>query len=128
MLTSSTRLPLSAKAPAIAQAPSAIEPAPSPEPTVTTAAPGKPARGSFEVEVRSVPRGARILVDGKPRGVTPAKLRLAKPTSILVRHAGYRAARVRAERTGPVDVRLVRVRGAKPKLDRDEPPDRETLD
>jgi hypothetical protein len=69
------------------------------EPTVTTPAPvGKPAARVVRGRGAAAARGAH-LVDGKPRGVTPAKLRLAKPTSILVRTRTIARA-VRAERPG----------------------------
>jgi hypothetical protein len=61
----------------------------------------------FTVEVRSAPAGARIIIDGRPAGITPATIELDAPASILVTRAGYRSSRVRAERAGPIDVRLV---------------------
>jgi hypothetical protein len=83
-----------------------------------------PEAETVEVEVRSTPSGAEIVIDGERRGVTPARVTVAVSTSILVRRSGYRPARIQAERTGPVDVRLVR----RPRASRDEPSDRETLD
>ncbi len=63
--------------------------------------------GGISVEVRSRPAGAQILVDGRARGVTPKRLELAGPGRIVVRHAGYRSAAVRADKAGPIEVRLV---------------------
>jgi hypothetical protein len=64
----------------------------------------------FVVEVRSAPPGAAVIVARKRVGVTPATIALDAPASILVTRAGYRASRVRAERAGSIDVRLVPVR------------------
>jgi hypothetical protein len=50
-------------------------------------------------------------------GTTPTKLVLDAPATILVTRSGYRSSRVRAERKGPIDVRLVpvqRVRSRRP--------------
>ncbi len=66
-------------------------------------------RAELRVQVRSVPAGARVLINGKSYGVTPAQLVLPGPASIVIKHAGYRSSRVRAERAGPIDVRLVRL-------------------
>jgi hypothetical protein len=88
--------PASAATPAAASGGSASPPA-APRPIAAT----------FTVEVRSAPAGATVTVDGKRVGVTPATLALEVPASILVTRAGYRPSRVRAERAGPIDVRLV---------------------
>ncbi|MGN6110279.1 MAG: PEGA domain-containing protein, partial [Kofleriaceae bacterium] len=64
----------------------------------------------LQVVVRSSPSGAQIVVDGKRRGVTPARLALAEGSAIVVRRAGYRPSTVRATRAGAIDVRLVPVR------------------
>jgi serine/threonine-protein kinase len=61
----------------------------------------------LDIDLRSKPAGAQIVIDGKAHGVTPAHLALAGPTSIVVRRAGYRSSRVRADRAGRIDVRLV---------------------
>ncbi len=66
-----------------------------------------PPATSLVVEVRSQPAGAQILVDGRSVGVTPKRLDLPGPVSLVVRHAGYRTANIRAERAGALDVRLV---------------------
>ena len=88
------------------------------------AAARKPA--SFTVEVRSAPSGAHVVVAGKRVGVTPATIALDAPASITVSRAGYRSQRVRAERPGPIDVRLV---PARPAPSRPRPaPAGETLD
>jgi hypothetical protein len=68
------------------------------------------AAASFTVEVRSAPAGAGVIVDGKRVGITPATIALDAPASILVTRAGYRTSRVRVERAGPIDVRLVPAR------------------
>ena len=62
---------------------------------------------SLVVEVRSQPAGAQILVGGRSVGVTPKRLDLPGPASLVVRRAGYRTANIRAERAGALDVRLV---------------------
>ena len=59
------------------------------------------------VDVRSNPAGAQILLDGRAVGVTPKRLDLPGPASLVVRRAGYRTANVRAERAGALDVKLV---------------------
>ncbi len=75
-----------------------------PPPTPVETPAGEP---SLIIDVRSRPAGAQIFVDGRLAGVTPARLRLPGPTSLVVRRTGYRAANVRAERGGALDVRLV---------------------
>jgi len=47
-----------------------------------------------ELLVESLPSGARIFVDGEPRGVTPARIRTSTiaPVRIRVSHPGYRDA------------------------------------
>ncbi|CAN5911070.1 serine/threonine-protein kinase [soil metagenome] len=92
----------------------AVAPVPPPVPVAPP-----PAAPALVVEVRSHPAGAQILIDGQARGVTPARLDLSGPTSIVVRRAGYQSARVRADREGPIDVELVPVVRKRP---------RETLD
>ena len=79
-----------------------------PAPTATES----PRRGATAVtiEVRSTPAGAAVLVDGKRVGITPATIALTIPAAIVVTRAGYRPARVVAERAGPIDVPLVRAR------------------
>ena len=52
-------------------------------------------------------RGASIIVDGKRVGVTPAAIALRAPAQVLVKRSGYQPSRVRAERAGPILVRLV---------------------
>jgi PEGA domain-containing protein len=79
--------------------------------TVTASAAAR-ASASFMVEVRSAPPGARVMVAGKRVGVTPTTIALDAPASITVSRAGYRSQRVRAERSGPIDVRLVPARPA----------------
>jgi hypothetical protein len=85
-------------------------------------APSSAATGT--VVVRSAPAGASVIVRGKRVGVTPATLALELPASILVTRSGYRSSRVRAERAGPIDVRLVPARRARP----NRPAAGETLD
>jgi serine/threonine-protein kinase len=67
---------------------------------------------SFTVEVRSAPPGAHVLLGGKRVGVTPTTIALEAPASITVTRAGYRSQRIRAERAGAIDVRLVPARPA----------------
>jgi hypothetical protein len=47
--------------------------------------------------------------------VTPAKIALDLPASLVVTRAGYQPSRVRAERAGPITVRLVPARRAAPR-------------
>ena len=104
---------------------------PAPAPPAVTAAPDPapaPAVTSFELELRSSPSGAEIVIDGKRHGVTPKTLPLQAPTSILVRRAGYRSSQVRAERGGTIDVQLVRIRPAQRVRGPTKHPPRETLD
>jgi len=82
--------------------------------TASEAAPREAAATRFTVEVRSAPAGAKVIIDGKRVGVTPATIELAAPASIVVTRSGYRPSRVRAERAGPIDVRLVPVRRTRP--------------
>jgi serine/threonine-protein kinase len=65
------------------------------------------ASASLVVDVRSQPAGAKILVNGRSVGLTPKRLELRRPTSLVVRRAGYRTATVRADRAGALDVKLV---------------------
>jgi hypothetical protein len=92
-----------------APTPATREPAPAPAPPAP--APGPPAPAppptTFTVEIRSAPAGAQVVLAGKRVGVTPATLALDAPASLLVTHAGYRPQRIRAERAGAIDVRLV---------------------
>jgi serine/threonine-protein kinase len=62
---------------------------------------------AFTIRVRSAPAGATLIVDGKRVGVTPATIELPAPASILVTRSGYQPSRVKAERPGPILVRLV---------------------
>jgi len=103
-----------AATPPSAVAPSAITPAapspaaPSATPSAATApAPGVAPPSGFTVEIRSAPSGASVIVDGKRVGTTPATIALDVPASILVVRDGYRPSRIRAERAGPITVRLV---------------------
>jgi serine/threonine-protein kinase len=90
-----------------APAPSAaaLEPpaAARPEPPVAAPPP------SFTVEIRSAPSGAQVVLAGKRIAVTPATVALDAPAALLVTRAGYRPERIRAERAGAIDVRLVPV-------------------
>jgi serine/threonine-protein kinase len=90
------------------------------------AAPAAPSAGerSLDVEVRSTPDGAEVLVRGRRHGLTPARLALPAPGSIVVRKPGYRPARVRVERSGLIEVRLARRARRRP----DRPRHGETLD
>ena len=54
-----------------------------------------------------------MIVDGKRVGVTPATIALDVPASILVLRDGYRPSRIRADRAGPITVRLVRAARAR---------------
>jgi serine/threonine-protein kinase len=85
-------------------------------PDAPSVATGKPAgeaqAAGFTVEVRSAPAGAGILVEGKRVGVTPATIALGAPSSIVVTRPGFRPSRVRAERAGAIEVRLVPLRRA----------------
>jgi len=90
----------------------------------TSAPAGPPAPAAhFAIEVHSTPSGADVLVAGKRRGRTPARVVLPAPGSILVRKRGFRPARVRVERAGLIDVRLSRAR-ARPRPPRRESPER----
>lgn len=62
---------------------------------------------AFTVLVRSAPAGASVIIDGKRVGTTPATIALRAPTSVLVSRSGYQPLRVKAERAGPILVRLV---------------------
>ena len=73
------------------------------------AAPEKPPQRS-RIVVRSRPAGARVLVGGTLRGLTPLELELELPGTIVVERAGYRASRVRVDEAGPLDVTLKRAR------------------
>jgi serine/threonine protein kinase len=106
--------------------PPAPPPIPRPTPPEPETPPTTPVSRAFELELRSTPAGAEIVIDGKKRGVTPARLPLQAPTSILVRRAGYRSSKVRAEKSGTIDVQLVRKRPT-PRVRKQREP-RETLD
>jgi hypothetical protein len=87
---------------------------PAAAPPATAATPRSVAVSTgFTVEVRSAPSGASVIVDGKRVGVTPATIALDVPASILVLRDGYRPSRIRAERAGPITVRLVRAARAR---------------
>ncbi len=58
------------------------------------------------VEVRSKPAGARVIVDGKLRGVTPLTLEVELPEVVVIQRAGYRSVKQRVERAGVVEVTL----------------------
>ena len=107
--TPSAATPSAAAPPAAtpsAAAPSAAAPS-------AVAAPGVAPPAGFTVEVRSAPSGASVIVDGKRVGVTPATIALDVPASILVLREGYRPSRIRADRAGPITVRLVRAARAR---------------
>jgi membrane carboxypeptidase/penicillin-binding protein len=48
-----------------------------------------------------------VLLAGKRVGVTPATVVLDAPASLIVARTGYQPQRIRAERAGAIDVRLV---------------------
>jgi serine/threonine-protein kinase len=77
------------------------------EPSAGAEAVAAPAPPAFTVEIHSAPSGAEVVLAGKRIGVTPTSLALDAPASLLVTRAGYRPQRIRAERTGAIDVRLV---------------------
>jgi hypothetical protein len=83
------------------------KPAAAPPPAVAPEAPVS--TPSMIVDVRSQPAGADIFVDGRHAGITPTRLSLPGPASLVVRRSGYRASTVRAVRAGALDVRLVPV-------------------
>ena len=91
---------------------SAGSPAPSaPLASSASAAPTASAHASaagLDLEIRSTPPGADVLVDGERRGRTPTRLHLAAPGSILLRKRGHAPARVRVHQSGLIDVRLSR--------------------
>ncbi|HEX3757305.1 MAG TPA: serine/threonine-protein kinase [Kofleriaceae bacterium] len=103
--------------PAAVAAAAAREPAPTAAPREPATVPGPPSTATdavaapppaaFTVEIRSAPAGAQVVLAGKRVGVTPATLALDAPASLLVTRAGYRPQRIRAERAGAIDVRLV---------------------
>jgi hypothetical protein len=95
-------------APAPVEAAPAPAPVPAPAPPPRRAPPPRTAAATSSIDLRSSPSGAQIYVDGKLRGTTPRRLELATPATILLRYRGYQPARVRAVRSGPLDVRLVR--------------------
>jgi hypothetical protein len=97
---------------------------PSPAAAEIVAVPPPP---SFTVEIRSAPSGAEVVLAGKRIAVTPATLALDAPASLVVTRAGYRPRRIRAERAGAIDVRLVPVPGSAPPARR-RPAAGETLD
>jgi len=67
-----------------------------------------------QVEVRSSPPGAAIIVAGKRIGTTPATVPLALPASLTILRSGYRPLRMRAQHAGPIDVRLTPNRRPRP--------------
>jgi len=86
-------------------------PAAAPDPPLAPAAPETPPPNepvAVEIALTSMPAGAAIEIDGASRGVTPARLRVRVPTTIVVRRSGYRTARVIAKRPGPIEIRLHR--------------------
>jgi serine/threonine-protein kinase len=88
-----------------ASAPVSAAPASAPVPSADSA----PASATgLDLEIRSTPPGADVLVAGELRGRTPTRLHLAAPGSILLRKRGYEQARVRVQQGGLVDVRLSR--------------------
>jgi glucose/arabinose dehydrogenase len=89
-----------------ASAPSAPS-APASAPLPSAASAPSSATG-LDLEIRSTPPGADVLVAGELRGRTPTRLHLAAPGSILLRKRGYEQARVRVQQGGLVDVRLSR--------------------
>jgi len=93
------------------RAPTPAAAVPATPPAAATPSATTPAAG-FTVEVRSAPPGASVSVGGKRVGVTPAKIALDLPASLVVTRAGYQPSRVRAERAGPINVRLVPARRA----------------
>jgi hypothetical protein len=88
------------------------------------ASPGAPT--GFTVELRTSPAGAAILLDGKRIGVTPTSVALDAPAALTIVRRGYRPARVRADKPGPLTVRLVP--RARPRPDPKKPVAGETLD
>ena len=107
-------------------------PAPAPVPAPTALAP-VPAPTALDLEVRTSPPGADVLVDGVRTAVTPAHIRLAAPATVELRRKGYKPWRAAIDRPGLIDVELDRV-PAPPKRTRTKPPrrprdpHRETLD
>jgi serine/threonine-protein kinase len=104
---SSAGAPSAATAATAAPAPpvAALEPPAAAIPAPPVAAPPP----SFTIEIRSAPPGAQVVLAGKRIGVTPATVALDAPAALLVTRAGYRPERIRAERAGAIDVRLVPV-------------------
>jgi eukaryotic-like serine/threonine-protein kinase len=99
-----------------AASPEAASPSPvkSPSPVESPTAAASAARAAgFTVEIRSVPSGANVLVGGKRVGVTPTTIALDVPASIVVTRSGYRPSSIRAERAGPITLRLVRAHRAR---------------
>ncbi len=89
--------------------PPPVTPAVTPEPPLTAPPPPKqPAPTALKIVVTSTPSGAAIEINGRPRGVTPARISVVVGTKITLRRSGYRAATTVAERSGPLNVRLQR--------------------
>ena len=105
-----------ASAPFATSPPSASAPPPSGAPP---SAPAARASAGLDLEVRSTPPGADVLVAGVHRGRTPTRLHLAGPGAILLRKPGYQPARVRVQQAGLVDVHLSRRARAGTRRDRD---------
>jgi serine/threonine-protein kinase len=99
--------PASAAPASAASAPASAPSAPASAPVPSAASAPSSATG-LDLEIRSTPPGADVLVAGELRGRTPTRLHLAAPGSILLRKRGYEQARVRVQQGGLVDVRLSR--------------------
>ena len=112
--TATSAEPSAAVSAPVAGSPSASSASSAPAASLASSAsvaPSASARSSaagLDLEIRSTPPGADVLVAGERRGRTPTRLRLAAPGSILLRKRGYEAARVRVQQSGLVDVRLSR--------------------
>ncbi|HEX5060106.1 MAG TPA: PEGA domain-containing protein, partial [Kofleriaceae bacterium] len=80
-------------APAPAPAATATAPAPAQEPAPTPPPPPveAPAPTGVMLQIDSVPPGAAITIDGKPRGVTPLQVKLYEPRTVklALALAGY---------------------------------------
>jgi eukaryotic-like serine/threonine-protein kinase len=86
-----------------------VEASPAPPPPQPPRAEVPATAPSLDVDVRSRPTGALVVVDGRLAGVTPMRLSLPGPTSLVLKKNGHRDAKVRAVRAGSLDVRLVPV-------------------
>jgi serine/threonine-protein kinase len=104
------------------------EPLATPRPPAAAPAPvAAPPPPRLTVEIRSAPSGADVVLAGKRIAVTPATLSLDAPASLVVTRAGYRPQRIRAERAGAIDIRLIPVPVSAPPARR-RPAAGETLD